>query len=121
MLGEYPTIGVAGLFGTGLIFGATYNYAHHYVARAYESGDGKRIGFQFHTMTGKLGRKIEVSRENAEALDVDSMRNRNALVRSMMGAAVPVNVKGLNFNVLLDTEGEFDEDGRLMDLLNKRL
>ncbi len=119
MLGDYPTMGVAGLFGTGLIFGSTYNYAHHYVARAYESEDGKRVGFQFHTMMGKMGRKIEVSKENVEALNVDSYRNSNKFMGAMMGSAVPVHVKGLTFNALLDTAGEFDEDGRLMDIFTR--
>jgi hypothetical protein len=117
MLGEYPSMGVAGLFGTGLIFAATYNYSHHYVYRAYESADGKRLGFQFHNILGNVGKKVECMKGNATALKVDSFRNKNAVTRSMMGSSLPINVKGVKFNVLLDQAGEFDSEGRLLEML----
>lgn len=117
MLGEYPSMGVAGLFGTGLIFGSTYQYSHHYAARAYESADGQRIGFQFHTILGKLGRKVEVSKENVRALNVASYKKDNRVMGAMLGSTVPLSVKGLTFNVLLDSSGEFDSEGKLMDLI----
>ena len=50
---------------------------------------------------------------------MDSFRNKNEMARKVMGSSVPVRVKGLTWNVLLDSSGEFDEEGRLMDMLTK--
>jgi hypothetical protein len=119
LLGDTPQMGVIGALGTGVILGATYNYAHHYVWRAYESADGRRVGFQFYTMLGKPGRKVEVVKGNAHLLNVDSLRNTNKLVGAMMGSSVPVKVKNLTFNVLLDAKGAFDEDDKLFDMLKR--
>jgi hypothetical protein len=43
-------------------------YAHHSVHQAYESADGKRLGFQMLNMFGSPCRKVEVSIGNARAV-----------------------------------------------------
>lgn len=54
-----PWWGLVGTFFTFMIAFLARSYAHGAIIQAYESADGKRLGFQLHNMAGFPGRKIE--------------------------------------------------------------
>lgn len=109
-MGGDPRWGMAGAFGTGLMMYFTKEFAHHAARKAYETADGNRIGFVMHNILGGLGKKVEVHVGNARVI------NRKG--GSTFGASlIPVRVKGLGKNVLLDDKGSFYEHRRLFDLL----
>ena len=102
---------MAGAFGTGLMFYFTREFAHHVARKAYETRDGKRIGFIMHNVMGGIGKKVEVSVGNARVIRKDG---------SAFGASLlPVRVKGLGKNVLVDSKGKFYWSRRLFELLKE--
>ena len=110
-MGGDPRWGMAGAFGTGLMMYFTKEFAHHAARRAYETSDGKRIGFVMHNIMGGMGKKVEVHVGNARVIDRKG---------STFGASlIPVRVKGLGKNVLLDDKGAFYEERRLFSLLSE--
>jgi hypothetical protein len=110
-MGGDPRWGLAGAFGTGLMLYFTKEFAHHAARQAYETADGKRIGFVMHNILGGRGKKVEVHIGNARII------NRKA---STFGASlIPVRVKGLGKNVLIDDKGSFYDQDRLFDLLGQ--
>jgi hypothetical protein len=112
-LGGDPRWGFAGAFATGLMFYASQQYAHHAALKCYETADGERLGFQMHTIFGQPGRKIECRIGNAY------LGER----RGNFGSSyIPVRVKGVNRNVLVDDTCNFfvekkEEGPRLFQLL----
>ena len=117
-LGGDPRWGFAGAFGTGLMFYVTKQYSHHAVSSCYETADGERLGFQMHNIFGQPGRKIEVRVGNASMLDPTNSK------KTTLGSSyIPLRVKGVDRNVLIDESGEYlvdDAQGcvRLMGLLS---
>lgn len=110
-MGGDPRWGMAGAFGTGLMFYFTREFAHHAARKAYETRDGKRIGFIMHNVMGGIGKKVEVSVGNARVIRKDG---------SAFGASLlPVRVKGLGKNVLVDSKGKFYWSRRLFELLKE--
>lgn len=110
-MGGDPRWGMAGAFGTGLMFYFTREFAHHAARKAYETRDGKRIGFIMHNVMGGIGKKVEVSVGNARVIRKDG---------SAFGASLlPVRVKGLGKNVLVDSKGKFYWSRRLFELLRE--
>eukprot|EP01041_Mallomonas_annulata_P000765 gene765-1460_t len=101
--------GSIGLFGTGLIFYFTREYAIHAVRRCYLTADNKRLGFQVHTILGYSGRKYEVPIGNAKFLPARSV---------FMSSVLPVSIKGFNKNLLIDPLGTFYHDEKLKKLLS---
>ena len=95
--------GVFGAFGTGLMYWVTQQYAHHAVSKCYESPDGLRLGFQMHTMLGRPGRKVECSVGNAYILD----RAKKQAASAFGSSYVPLRVKGIDKNILIDRTGSF--------------
>ena len=118
-IGGNPMWGYAGATGTGLIFYSAYQYATHTVYRSYETRDGKRLGFQLHTILGFPGRKIEVMHGNAaiasRAWDKKDTEG-NALFK---GTNIPVTVVGMDKNILIDGSQDFFHDRRLEKLLGE--
>ncbi len=121
-----PWWGYLGSFLTFVIVGLTNQYSHSAVAQAYESADGKRIGFQMHNMFGNPGRKIEVSIGNARLVlnkatayteTVDEATK--TVVRSLVpkNKQIPVHAEGFRFNLLLDKNGDFYDNYRVFDVL----
>lgn len=110
-MGGDPRWGMAGAFGTGLMFYFTREFAHHAARKAYETADGERIGFVMHNIMGGMGKKIEVSVGNARVIKKQG---------STFGASLlPVRVKGLGKNVLVDSKGKFYWSRRLFELLKE--
>ena len=68
-MGGDPRWGMAGAFGTGLMLYFTKEFAHHAARKAYETADGKRIGFVMHNVMGGLGKRVEVHIGNARVID----------------------------------------------------
>lgn len=101
-----PAWGFMGAFGTGLIFFCNRQFAHNVVKSAYETEEG-RIGFQMHTMLGFPGRKIE-ARPASISVGVPS---------KFGSALVPLRIDGLGKNVLIDNNGTFLENGRLLTVI----
>ena len=110
-MGGDPRWGMAGAFGTGLMTYFTKEFAHHAARKAYETADGKRIGFVMHNIIGGVGKKVEVHIGNARVIKKEG---------SALGASLlPVRVKGLGKNVLVDSKGKFYWSRRLFDLLKE--
>jgi hypothetical protein len=107
--GGDPTWGYLGAVGTVVIFYATREYSNHAAYFVYETADGKRIGFQLHTMLGFPGRKIEAS--------IGNVRLANTMASGMGSSFVPLRVEGVDKNVLIDRDGTYYGNGRLYALL----
>ena len=100
-----------GVWNRLVMFYFTRQFAHHAARKAYETRDGKRIGFVMHNVIGGIGKKVEVSVGNARVIRKDG---------SAFGASLlPVRVKGLGKNVLIDSKGKFYWSRRLFDLLKE--
>lgn len=126
-----PTWGYVGMFATGFLLFFSRSFAHHSCYRCYESADRKRIGFQVHTMLGNPGRKFEVAIGNARFA---SNKKYTALGSNVIGAElgkggflssvmrtsmVPIRVEGIAGNILLDQYGTFNNDKRLIQLVER--
>ena len=107
--GGDPSWGYIGIAGTVIIFYCTREYSQHAAYYAYETADGKRLGFQLHTMLGFPGRKIEAS--------IGNVRLANTMSSSMGSSFVPLRVEGVGKNVLIDRDCTYYANGRLMELL----
>jgi hypothetical protein len=100
------------------MFYVTKQYSHHAVSSCYETVDGERLGFQMHNIFGQPGRKIEVRVGNASMLDPSNSK------KTTLGSSyIPLRVKGVDRNVLIDESGEYlvdDAQGgvRLFGLLS---
>jgi len=114
--------GALGAFCTGLMFYATKTFKDNacmmaYVVEAKEgSGEADRIGFQMHNFIGGPGKRIECNIGNVRQLDAgkkDAMRFGSSFM--------PIRVKGVSKNVLIDEKGEFYWNGRFRDILKKNL
>ena len=82
-------------------------------------------------MTGKPGRRFEVSIGNAKFLQstnnitrndqerVTNMTQAGIFNRAMRTSLVPTLVQGFKGNVLLDSEGKFYDKERLVKILNE--
>lgn len=109
-LGGDPIWGALGAFGTGLMCYGTRAYAHHSVYKAYETADGRRLGLQMYTILGLPGRKIEFSHCNV----------RKANVSNYFGSSlIPLRVKNVNYNVLIDKTGTYYEDNKLLHIIDR--
>ena len=109
-LGGDPMWGLAGSFGTGIIFYCAREYAHHTAYYVYETADGLRLGFQMHTILGFPGRKIEAS--------IHNIRIINPVGGITLGSSlIPLRVEGVGKNVLIDRDCTFYANNRLMKLL----
>ena len=107
--GGDPRWGFVGAAGTLLIFYATREYSSHAAYYVYETADGRRLGFQLHTILGLPGRKIEAS--------IGNVRLANTIASSTGSSFVPLRVEGVGKNVLIDRDGTYYANGRLMELL----
>jgi hypothetical protein len=127
-LGMEPYWGYFGTFATALIAFLARSYAHGAIIQAYESADGKRLGFQLHNMMGYPGRKIEVNIGQAKLLSPKETYLKSdgvAVAPSSLGSKffpnsnqIPVRVDGWRLNILLDKQGKYYEDHRIFDLLS---
>ena len=107
--GGDPSWGYIGMAGTVIIFYCTREYSQHAAYYAYETADGKRLGFQLHTMLGFPGRKIEAS--------IGNVRLANTMSSGMGSSFIPLRVEGVGKNVLIDRDCTYYANGRLMELL----
>jgi len=114
--------GALGAFCTGLMFYATKTFKDNSCRMAYVvaakdgSGEADRIGFQMHNFVGGPGKRLEVNIGNVRQLDAsknDAMRFGSSFM--------PIRVKGVSKNVLIDEKGDFFWDGRFRDILKKNL
>lgn len=122
-----PFWGTFGSIATGFFLYFTKTYANHTVFQSYETADGKRIGFQTHTILGKPGRKFEVSIGNARFNNpVNLITAPESAFNTQKGgffswasrtSFVPLTVQGFKGNVLFDSEGKFFNKERLVELL----
>lgn len=112
--------GALGAFCTGLMFYATSVFKNNacmmaYIVAAKEgSPEPERIGFQMHNFIGGPGRRIECNIGNVRQLDAskkDAMRFGSSFM--------PIRVKGVSKNVLIDEKGDFFYNGRFYDILKK--
>ncbi len=110
--------GVLGGFATGLMFYATKVYKDNSCMMAYlvkgkeGSGEADRLGFQMHNFFGGPGRRIEVNSSNVRLVDKDSQES------ARFGSSfLPIRVKGLSKNVLIDDKGDFYYNGKFRQIL----
>lgn len=126
-----PMWGSFGLLCTGGFLWFTKSYANHTAYQCYQTADGKRIGFQTHTMLGKPGRRFEVNVGNAKFLqrvnditrthaerEAYAAKNSGIVNKVMSTSYVPASVKGFQGNLLLDSEGTFYNKDRLISLFD---
>jgi hypothetical protein len=102
----------------------------HAAFQVYETGDGKRLGFQMHDMVGRPGRRVEVSVGNVHFLnktnditrseaEQEAAEAKAGVFNKIAGTShVPIFVKGMGGNVLIDSEGKFYDKERLVALFN---
>ena len=109
--------GAVGAFATGLMFYATKVFKDNACMLAYLApglnGDGDRLGFQMHNFFGGPGRRVEASVGNVRLL---SDSKQNSAVR-FGSSFVPLRVKGMGKNVLIDEKGKFFHDNAFRKLL----
>ena len=132
-LGGDPTWAYFGSFATAAIIYFSRTYAHHSVYQCYESQDGKRIGFQVHTLWGYPGRKFEVGIGNARFLSKSnpimvnvygiednnsSSSNKGVVSHLLKTTMIPIAVDGFKGNLLLDEHGLYSNKQRLAELLS---
>lgn len=110
-LGGDPRWGFAGAFGTGLMVYFTKQFSDHAARRIYETSDGKRIGFQMHNIFGGIGRKIECSPDSVRLLKGHSLSN------TLGSSNVPLRVKGVGKNVIIDRQGQYYYNNKLHAML----
>ena len=89
----------------------TKQFSDHAARRIYETSDGKRIGFQMHNIFGGIGRKIECSPDSIRLLKGHSLSN------TLGSSNVPLRVKGVGKNVIIDRQGQYYYNNRLHTLL----
>lgn len=106
-----PAVGVAGLGLSGFCLYTTRHYANVNVKRAYESPDGRRIGFQMHNIYGSYGRKLEALPSNLKfTLPEEKNLTNSSLAR--------MEIIGAKTNVFIDITGKF-YGTRLRELMNR--
>ena len=109
--------GAVGAFATGLMFYATKVFKDNACMLAYltpgANGEGDRIGFQMHDFFGGPGRRVEASVGNVRLL-TDSKENSAVRFGSTF---IPLRVKGMGKNVLIDEKGQFFHDNAFRNIL----
>lgn len=104
---RWPILGAVGTF----IMGAcTRMYSRNCIRSAYLTEDGKRLGFQVHTIFGVAGPKFEASLNNCT---LASDKQQKIAMRQL----IPVQLEGLGRNLLLDGDGIYYDNGKLIKLL----
>ena len=98
-----------GLVGTGAIFFLTWDYARHVVLSAYLSPDNRTLSFVMHNMIGNPGRVLFVNVGDAHKLVPTHIFTSNLL---------PVRLKSMGKNIVLDPTGKYFEDNLLLKLLD---
>ncbi len=102
--------GLIGLGGSAVIFHLARIYALHAVRKGYLTNDEARIGFQVHNILGNPGRKYEFPIGNAKVLEHQ---------RFFLNSVIPVSVKGMGYNLLLDPDGIFHDKNKLISILKQ--
>lgn len=95
-----------GFLGTGCIFYFTKAFSDRAIYSVYENTVTNRLGFQMHTIFGYPGRLIEVYPINVKF-------GKENLRTSLM----PLIVKDLDIIILLDKDGIYYDNGRLVTIL----
>ncbi len=103
--------GAVGAFATGLMFYATKMFKDNACMMVYSTGD--RIGFQMHNFLGGSGRRVEASPGNVRLLG----EGRSTRFGSSF---IPLRVKGMGKNVLIDEKGKFYHNNELRRLLQEQ-
>ena len=101
---------IVGAFGTAIMIACTRMYSRNCIRSAYLTEDGKRLGFQVHTIFGVAGPKVEASISNC-ILASDEQQ------KIVMRQLIPVQLEGLTRNLLLDGDGIYYDGGKLIKLL----
>jgi hypothetical protein len=125
-----PVWGAIGMVASVGLLWVTRRYAHQTAFQVYETADGKRLGFQMHDMVGRPGRRVEVSVGNVHFLnktnditrseaEQEAAEAKAGVFNKIAGTShVPIFVKGMGGNVLIDSEGKFYDKERLVALFN---
>lgn len=101
---------ILGMCGTAVMFFSTRLYSRNCVRQAYLSADGRRLGFQLHTIFAVAGPKVEAAVHNTSLVG----REQQQL---LMKQVVPVKLEGMSRNLLLDGDGIFYDNGALLRML----
>ena len=110
--------GALGMFATGLMFYATKTFKDNAALMVYlveaapGSGQSNRLGFQMHNFFGGPGRRVEANVGNVRILQENDQK------AGRFGSSfIPLRVKGMGKNVLIDDKGNFFYDNELRNLL----
>lgn len=101
---------ILGMCGTAVMFFSTRLYSRNCVRQAYLTPDGKRLGFQLHTIFAVAGPKVEAAVPNCHLVG----RQQQTLV---MKQVIPIKLEGMTRNLLLDGDGIFYDSGVLVKML----
>ena len=103
---------IIGSLGTVIMIGCTRLYSRNCVRQAYITADQKRLGFQVHTMFAVAGPKVEASIHNVQLVNEEQQK-------MLMRAILPIKLEGMDKNLLLDADGIYYDNGKLIQLLEE--
>jgi hypothetical protein len=110
--------GAVGAFATGLMFYATKMFKDNACMVVYlaegKGTDADRLGFQMHNFLGGPGRRVEASVGNVRILGEGATTSRFG------SSFIPLRVKGMGKNVLIDDKGQFYYNNTLRDILHEQ-
>jgi hypothetical protein len=114
--------GAVGAFATGLMFYATKTFKDNACYMAYlvkgDHKDDDRFGFQMHDFFGGPGRRVEANIGNCHIITDDG----SGTGRGRFGSSfLPLRVKGMGKNVLIDEKGKFFYNDEFRVRLHERV
>jgi hypothetical protein len=100
-------MGMVGVIASSFIMWGLNRFGPRMVRIAYESADGKRLGFNMYNFMGSPGRTIEAAHHNV----------RISKGKTMSADSLLLDIKGANSPIILDKQADFLQDKKLMNFL----
>jgi len=129
-LSVHPVWAAFGISMTMMVLYFSRKYANSAILQAYESADGKRIGVQMHTILGFPGKKIEFPIGSAKLFEpkehyfdpnhVPTKSEKGIVGKLFSSNQIPIQVNGFPTNLVVDKQGTYYENFRLLDLLTPK-